>query len=151
MRMQSITETLSADHHRCDEIFTDTEALISGGNWGEGGARFEDFRDAMEHHFAMEEEVLFPDLEQRSGQSMGPTRVMRMEHAQMRELLDDMYGCIERQARDDFLGLSETLLVIMQQHNAKEEQILYRMADQVLGDGVAELIERMAAVDALQG
>ena len=149
--MQTITETLSADHQRCDEIFTAAEALVAQGNWGDGAARFEDFRDAMEHHFTMEEKVLFPDFEQRSGQSMGPTQVMRMEHTQMRELFDDMGACIERQERDDFLGLSETLLVIMQQHNAKEEQILYRMADQMLGDGVLDLIERMGAMDHHRG
>ena len=149
--MQSITDTLSADHQRCDEIFAQVEALISQGNWGDGGARFEALRDAMEHHFSMEEKVLFPDFEQRSGQAMGPTQVMRMEHSQMRELLEDMHACIERRARDDFLGLSETLLVIMQQHNAKEEQILYRMADQMLGDGVPDLIERMEAVDFRRG
>ncbi len=149
--MQTITETLSADHQRCDELYAAAEALVSQGNWGDGGSRFDDFRGAMEHHFTMEEAVLFPDFEQRSGQSMGPTQVMRMEHIQMRELFEDMRVCIERQARDDFLGLSETLLVIMQQHNAKEEQILYRMADQLLGDGAADLIERMAAVDARQG
>ncbi len=149
--MQSITETLSADHQRCDEIFAEAEALISRGDWGGGGAQFENFRDAMEHHFTMEEQVLFPDFEQRSGETMGPTQVMRMEHTQMRELFADMGACIERQARDDFLGLSETLLVIMQQHNAKEEQILYRMADQILGYGVPDLIERMTAVDTRQG
>jgi hemerythrin-like domain-containing protein len=149
--MQSITETLSADHHRCDEIFTETEALIAQGNWDEGGARFRDFNDAMEHHFAMEENVLFPDFEQRSGESAGPTHVMRMEHAQMRELLEDMRASIERRERDGYLGLSETLLVIMQQHNAKEEQMLYRMADQVLGESVPDVIDRMAAVDVRQG
>ena len=72
-------------------------------------------------------------------------------HAQMRELLEDMRASIERRERDAFLGLSETLLVIMQQHNAKEEQILYRMADQVLGESVPEVIDRMAAVDVRQG
>lgn len=149
--MQSITETLSADHHRCDEIFTETEALISQGNWDEGGARFGEFKDAMEHHFAMEENVLFPDFELRSGGSMGPTQVMRMEHAQMRELFEDMRANIERQERDGFLGSSETLLVIMQQHNAKEQQILYRMADQVLGSSVPDVIDRMAAVVVRQG
>jgi hemerythrin-like domain-containing protein len=149
--MQSIKETLSTDHHRCDEIFAETEALISQGNWDQGGARFEDFREAMEHHFAMEENVLFPDFEQRSGQSMGPTQVMRGEHAQMRELLEDMRSNIERQERDAFLGLSETLLVIMQQHNAKEEQILYPMADQLLGNSVPDVIDRMEAVDVCHG
>ena len=148
--MQSITDTLSADHHRCDGIFTETEALISRGEWGRGGARFGDFSDAMEHHFAMEEIVLFPDFERRAGGSAGPTQVMRMEHAQMRELLEDMRASIELREQDTFLGLSETLLVIMQQHNAKEEQILYRMADQILGDFVADVIDRMEAVDTSQ-
>lgn len=147
--MQSITETLSADHRRCDEIFTEMEALISRDEWERGGTCFGAFNDAMEHHFSMEEKVLFPDFEQRSGGgSAGPTHVMRMEHAQMRELFADMRASVEGQERDAFLGMSETLLVIMQQHNAKEEQMLYRMADQILGDRVSDVIDRMAAVTA---
>jgi iron-sulfur cluster repair protein YtfE (RIC family) len=43
---------------------------------------------------------------------------------------------------DSFLGLAETLMILTQQHNMKEEQILYPMSDRVLADPDT-LIEQM--------
>jgi hypothetical protein len=50
------------------------------------------FDRTMRHHFAMEEEVLFPAFERTTGMVRGPTMVMRMEHTQMRALLDQIGG-----------------------------------------------------------
>jgi iron-sulfur cluster repair protein YtfE (RIC family) len=36
------------------------------------------------------------------------------------------------------------LLMLMQQHNAKEEQILYPMSDQVLGDKASDIVNKMS-------
>ena len=47
--------------------------------------------------------------------------------------------------QNGFLGLSETLNMLMQQHNLKEENMLYPMSDQVLGDEGASLIREMEA------
>ena len=50
------------------------------------------FQDALLHHFAMEEEVMFPAFEARTGMTQGPTAVMRSEHRQMTDLLNRMSG-----------------------------------------------------------
>ena len=141
--MTTITETMSADHRRCDDIFALAEEQIAKGDWAKGGAQFEAFRRATEHHFAMEEEVFFPRFEQRTGQTMGPTQMMRMEHNQMRQLFSEMADAVIQQNKERCLGLSETLMMIMQQHNMKEEQMLYRMADQVFGSDAASVVEEM--------
>jgi len=94
----------------------------------------------------MEEEALFPAFEARTGMTQGPTQMMRMEHVQMRELLDQMTDAVQRQNSDAFLGDCETLLIIMQQHNMKEEQMLYLMADQVLAGEAEDVVGRMRAV-----
>jgi hemerythrin-like domain-containing protein len=73
---------------------------------------------------------------------------MRMEHVQMRELFDAMADAVKHQDRDEFLGQAETLLVMMQQHNMKEEQMLYRMADQTLAGEMEEVLQQMRAVGA---
>ena len=137
--MSTITETMSADHRRCDSLFTEAEALISKADWARGQTGFSAFQMAVERHLSMEEEVLFPALESRAGQKMGPVQVMRMEHAQIRQLLSDMQQSILRQDKQRYLGLSETLLIIMQQHNMKEENMLYPMADNALGDQTVTL------------
>jgi hemerythrin-like domain-containing protein len=75
--------------------------------------------------------------------SMGPTEVMRMEHAQMRSMLDDAVDALKSGNVDDYLGQAETLLIMMQQHNMKEENMLYPMCDQHLLAESPALIQRL--------
>ena len=134
-----ITETLSEDHRHCDDLFAAAEAAVSTDD-DAALDQFTAFAAALEKHFNFEESVLFPCFEQASGNTMGPTRVMRSEHTQMRALVEDMRLALQAGQPERFLDLSETLLVMMQQHNLKEEQMLYPMADQALAaDGPALL------------
>jgi len=144
--MTTITETMAADHRRCDELFSEAEEQIAKGEWPGGEQKFIAFRDAIEHHFEMEESVLFPDFEQRTGQAMGPTQMMRMEHIQMRQLFADMEQAMTAKDKERYLGLAETLMMIIQQHNMKEERMLYPMTDQAFGPDAGEVVERMEKV-----
>lgn len=144
--MTKITETMIADHRRCDEMFAEAESLIAAEDWEQGEAQFNEFRAATEHHFDMEESVLFPTFEQRTGQTMGPTSVMRGEHIQMRGLFAEMEDSVKLKDDERYLGLSETLMMIMQQHNMKEEQMLYPMTDQALEAEADEVISQMKAM-----
>jgi hemerythrin-like domain-containing protein len=134
---------MSTDHRRCDDLFTGAEEIIANGDWEQGATSFKEFHQAMEQHFHMEEEVLFPAFEQQTGQTMGPTQIMKMEHTQMRQLFSDMSDAVEQQNKDSYLGLAETLMMIIQQHNMKEEQMLYQMADQVLAPQVENVLQEM--------
>lgn len=144
--MHTISQVLGDDHQRCDSLFAEAETAVAQGDWLTGESAFNAFHDALEHHFRMEEEVMFPEYEARTGQTMGPTRVMRMEHGQMRQLKEDMATAITARDRDRYLGLSETLLIVMQQHNAKEEQMLYPMADRALQESMEQVLSQMDAV-----
>ena len=145
--MSKISEYLSHGHQHCDELFVAAENAVADGRLAEAEASYRAFRDEMEIHFAMEENVMFPAFEEATGMSGGPTEVMRSEHVQMRELLAQMQAAFAKPDTYEYLGLSETLLMIMQQHNFKEEQILYAMADRALGDDAETIIERMKAVE----
>lgn len=144
--MTSISAFLTPDHHQCDTLFATAEAAVAQGNWDMAASAWTRFQDSLRHHFAMEEEVLFPGFESRTGMTQGPTQVMRMEHRQMTDLLNQLADALARKDADVFLGDSETLLIIMQQHNMKEEQMLYHMADQVLASDAEDLIARMRAI-----
>jgi hemerythrin-like domain-containing protein len=146
--MNNIADFLTPDHHRCDSIFADAESAAANGEWDKATSIFNQFVDALRHHFAMEEEALFPAFDQRTGMAMGPTETMRMEHRQMTDLVSQMTDAVQQRDKNGFLGLSETLLMIMQQHNMKEEQMLYRMADQVLGGESAIVVDNMKKVAA---
>ncbi len=145
--MSTIVDFLGTDHRACDDLFAAAEAAAAKKIWDDARALFKRFHDAMGHHLTMEEEVLFPAFEARTGMTGGPTQVMRMEHVQMRGLMDDMANAVAASNRDGYLGLSETLNMLMQQHNLKEENMLYPMSDQVLSserDGLIQTMEKMA-------
>jgi len=84
--------------------------------------------------------VLFPEVELANPDAGGPTRVMRMEHQQMRQLLDELAAPVRTRDRDTCLGDLETLHMLNQQHNAKEEGILYPLADRALQDNAVGLL-----------
>jgi hemerythrin-like domain-containing protein len=131
----SIREFMSQDHKDCDLLFAKTENAAASDDWKTAGETLAAFIYAMEHHFGVEEKHLFPAFEKATGVATGPTEMMRMEHDQMRALFAELQSALKEQQSEDFLGLSETLLILMRQHNIKEEQILYSIMDQRLSEG----------------
>ena len=65
----------------------------------------------------------------------------------MREVLATLAEALASGDLDDYLGQAETLLILMQQHNMKEEQMLYPMSDRALGNGAA-VIQAMQQLQA---
>ena len=141
-----IFDYMAKTHALCDEMFTKAENLAGEGKWAEADNSFKAFVSETEKHFGKEENILFPRVEEVMGSGGGPTQVMRMEHEQMRELIASLSDVVEQQDQGEFLGEAETLLVLMQQHNMKEEQILYPMIDRVAGENATSLIGEMEQV-----
>ena len=126
-----IKEFMTQDHRECDNLYAPVEEAISKGDFERALELFVPFKQAMLRHFAMEEEVLFPKMEEFIGSGEGPIHVMKMEHAQIRSILDQMGEAIEAKNQQKALGFGETFMIMTQQHNMKEEQILYTMAEQL--------------------
>lgn len=139
--MFTISEYLTEEHRECDDLYAKVEELVNSGNWEEAKKAFEAFRMETFRHFQKEEDVLFPEFEGRTGIVMGPTQVMRMEHAQARELIRKMEQALESRDKKSFLSMGETFMILIQQHNIKEEQILYPMCDQHLD--APEVVQKM--------
>ena len=85
--MTSITEPLHDHHKFCDDLFADAEDSAQRNDWNKCRDAFERFRGELEAHFSTEENDLFPAFERTTGMTGGPTHVMRIEHAQMRDLM----------------------------------------------------------------
>jgi hemerythrin-like domain-containing protein len=143
--MSTIKEYLAADHSRCDELFAAMEDAVAN-SIESAKASFEEFAHETERHFQMEERVMFLEFEQKTGMTQGPTAMMRHEHTQMRGLISDMGKAIEAKDKDKFFGSSETLMILMQQHNMKEEQMLYTMAQQHLSAESDRIVEMMRSM-----
>ncbi|TSA17341.1 MAG: hemerythrin domain-containing protein [Betaproteobacteria bacterium] len=135
------------DHHRhCDDLFVAAENAVQRADWVAVASAFERFHEQMKAHFEAEEGLLFPAFEAATGMSEGPTKMMRYEHDQMRGLLAQLSeACVAHQA-EDYAGVAETLLMLMQQHNMKEENILYPMCDQALGAEAERIAEQISGL-----
>ena len=144
--MSTISSFLTADHRACDEEFANLENAVASGNWEESAIKLDKFIADLLHHFDMEEKVMFLSFEEVTGMTQGPTMIMKMEHNQMRQLLNALQEDLEKKDRNHFFGVSESLMMLMQQHNMKEEQMLYAMADSHLGSLVPQVIENMKAI-----
>ncbi len=83
---------------------------------------------ALASHAGLEEELLFTTIEPLVG-PMGPLAVMRLEHEEIEQGLERLPTVHDlNQAQELLLRIIE----VAREHFAKEEQVLYLMASQVL-------------------
>ena len=140
----TLEEMLSADHRRCDDLFAAAESAAQEGDQARCEMLFGRLDLGMERHFRIEEEGFFPQVDQRMGlMGGGPVAVMRNEHQQIRGLLRRMSGALAGGNLEEFLAASDTMIYLMEQHNMKEEQMLYPMADDAFGGELDELLQRL--------
>ncbi len=144
--MDSIAGFLTHDHHRVDGYFAAARQAIASRRWDEARQHLAEFGRALEEHVRIEEEILFPAFEARSEGVGGPTQTMRMEHREMRRLLETMAAAVQgrdaRRARD----LAQTLLALLQAHDLKEQHALCPMAGEIPAAEQETLLRRIAAL-----
>ena len=131
-------------HRGCEGSWAEVEAAADAGDDEAVRARWQDFERGFRRHMAMEETLLFPAVEAATGmRDSGPTHVMRTEHEQMRAVLDQMAAAMERGDREELLDQGDTLHILIQQHNVKEEGVLYPLAERTLDPQWPELREKL--------
>ncbi len=138
--MAHINESLTRQHRDIDEAFCDFEKEVEQANWSEALNQWQRFSRLTQQHFELEEQHVFTAFEAATGTptDQGPTGVMLVEHQQIRDLLGNMRDSLDQQDSDALLEFGDTLMVTIQQHNMKEESMLYPMCDQLLDDSVLQ-------------
>ncbi|MEK6525701.1 MAG: hemerythrin domain-containing protein, partial [Nitrospirota bacterium] len=118
-----------------------------GSDLGKAKHFFSEFKRGLQRHIVWEEEILFPLFEHRTGmEDRGPTAVMRTEHRQIKDFLEQIHDRIAKGETntDEF---ERGLLTVLSAHNQKEETILYPWIDQSLSEQEAkETLARMREV-----
>ncbi|RDU56155.1 hemerythrin HHE cation-binding protein [Helicobacter sp. MIT 00-7814] len=138
-----IKEFMTQDHRECDSHFALVEEALQEGDFKKAQEEFEKFISHTLRHFAQEEELLFVEFSNATGMSGGPVEVMKYEHSQLRGLLEQLKGALVSQNAQEFFGISEGMMILLQQHNMKEEQMLYNMIQMQLGGRNDELVEKL--------
>lgn len=140
------------DHRDCDARWIDVEELLDAEDIEMAQAAWHKYEGSMRRHIAMEEEVLFPAFEAKSDMAgSSPVAVMKVEHRQMEGLLEQIGEAMDAGRAEQAMDIGDTLLMLVQQHNIKEEEILYPAAENLLAGEWDKLSEMLAEYENYQG
>ncbi len=128
----NVTAYLSWDHARLDALLHEAGVRVADGRWPDAVESHTLFERGMQRHIRLEEEIVFPLFEARSGIVDGPTAVMRDEHRCMRRALSLMRAGIDAEDADGYAEALSFLNSVRPDHDAREESILYPMTDRLL-------------------
>lgn len=144
---ETIGARFSADHARLQGLWDrciegihacDPETVLKN---------FTEFEAGLRRHIKAEEDVLFPAFERASGMAeRGPTVVMRMEHREIEAMLDSLGERVRARDCATLYGQHVGPSALFKSHDAKEEGVLYPMADRIVAAN-----ERQRVLSALTG
>lgn len=127
---QSIESYFSEDHDRLDELLRQFQ-LNKEINFSKAKEYFKSFKSGLMHHIAIEEEILFPVFEEKTGlKGVGPTTVMRKEHRDIEKALEAIHVKVQKKNPGSDKE-EQTLITLLKEHDHKEENILYPMIDEL--------------------
>lgn len=145
--MESISSYMQQDHVLIDGIAERAFAAAEAGAWPTLEREGSEFLRRLRRHIEMEEDLLFPAFEQRTGMTAaGPSVQMRVEHEQMQPILERMQAAVAARDGAAYQRAARALLDILVPHNQKEEQMMYPMLDEAVGDGVQTLLTQARAM-----
>ena len=131
MSIAALADALTAEHRAIDDGI---EAFL--GDDGDAQA-LQDAMRALRRHIYLEEVFLFPPLK---ATMMMPIFVMLREHGELWHAMDDVDAAVSTGGDAD--AKCRDLLVLLDEHNKKEEPIIYPRADADLEEDVrAELAD----------
>ncbi|WP_345984821.1 hemerythrin domain-containing protein [Sulfurimonas sp. HSL-1656] len=126
-----IMDEFKAEHRQCDSLYAEAERAVVGGDIERAEKLFGQFVEETVSHMEHEELRVFSRLEAEEQAGLDP---IRFEHMQIRALLEKMQQLLAVGDFSTFLGWGESFMILMQQHNMKEEQLLYPLCDRLMAE-----------------
>lgn len=146
--MPLISDYMNKDHKHCDDACARAEDRAAAGDVAGLERDCATFLREIERHIGIEEKLLFPAFEEETGMTSGPTETMRMEHEQMRGMFAQMRAAVQAKDPAQYLEVAQTLHMLLQQHNTKEETMMYPMLDESLGGDAQSLLTQIDSIAA---
>jgi iron-sulfur cluster repair protein YtfE (RIC family) len=145
--METINDYMMGDHRLCDSIFERADRAAESGDFATLERESADFLRRIATHIEMEEQLLFPAFEERTGMGAGgPTATMKEEHRTMEGLFEQMREAVAAKNAAAYRAASAQVMEILVPHNQKEEQMMYPMLDSAMGDEGPALLEEVKAM-----
>lgn len=145
LKFDSVTRYLSWDHDRLDGLLGEATRCVEEGRMAQAHSLFRAFEEGLRRHIRIEETMLFPMFESRTGlRGNGPTAAMKAEHRAIEAELDRMRQALDLGDASEYASGLSTLHGMLGVHNLKEESVLYPTTDDLL-----QASERLELVDRL--
>lgn len=139
--METISSYMQQDHVLIDGIAERALAAAAARDWAAFARDGAEFLQRLRQHIDVEERLLFPAFEQRTGMATaGPSVQMRVEHEQMRPILGQIEAALAARDATGYRLSLKALFDILVPHNQKEEQMMYPMLDEAVGAEAAALL-----------
>ena len=143
-KLDSVTRYLSWDHDRLDGLLGEVTQRVEDGDLEQARSVFSAFDHGLRRHIRLEEELLFPLFESRTGMRRGPTVVLRSEHRAIEVELAQMRDALEVGDASAYASGLSNIHGLLGPHNVKEEQVLYPVTDDLLQpEEQRELVDRL--------
>lgn len=143
--MTTTIELLGTQHQEVLARLTEVETAIRTGRNSDLAPFAAYLAEEVLHHFALEEQALFPQLANHLPLEHGPMAVMNAEHQAFRELLADLTGAVGSGNVDAQRTHAAELVHLLRGHIAKEDQVLFPMALRLLSPAEIAAVDRCAA------
>ena len=145
----TITGFMDAEHAWLRDLWDQTIAALKAEEFGRLHGLARDLIAAIKRHISVEEQILFPAIESKS-KNNEPTNAMRLEHRQMEHMLERLKPLLTVAELWTGIRAIEGQEIepgaLLRSHENKEHDVLYPLADQLLGvEEARTLVARMRA------
>ena len=129
MTATSIRSHMRADHEQLAVWLEDLIAAYKTGDRDAAAEAYGKFEKRLAEHLALEEDVLFPELERSEPEEVA---ALRDEHTAIRSKLFELGVGVDLHVTR--LSAIESLVTTLRTHAAREDGMLYEWADRVFSD-----------------
>jgi iron-sulfur cluster repair protein YtfE (RIC family) len=144
LKFDSVTRYLAWDHDRLDGLLAETTRSVDDGELVHARSIFDAFERGMRRHIRVEEDILFPLFEAKTGVRRGPTATLREEHRAILAGLNRMRQALDIGDAAEYSDGLSGLHALLGPHNLKEESVLYPTTDDRLRpDETIEVVDRL--------
>jgi len=145
----TITSFMVAEHTRLGDLWEQITAALKAEEFARLHGLARDLSAALKRHISVEEQILFPAIESKSN-NHEPTNAMRLEHRQMERMLEQLKPLLTLAELWTGIKAVEGQEIepgaLLRSHENKEHDVLYPLADQLLGvEEARTLVARMRA------
>ena len=131
-RFDSVTRYLCWDHSRLARLLEQVKDQVAEGRLKEARELYRSYDAGVSRHLRVEQELVYPLFEARTGITPGPTETLRQEHEQVQHAVRMMREGLAVLDVQGFEAGVRYLDETLPAHNSKEEHVLYPTMDAML-------------------